>query len=72
MQWIDIDSTVDSMCGAHKYDYLFKVKLKNLVVLLTRQQWTAIAGQPDWDQCKFDYRCSEWKVTQRFVVVRMR
>jgi len=39
-------------------------------VLLTEQQWTAIAGQPDWEQCTFEYRCGEWKVTRRFVAVR--
>ena len=47
-----------------------KVKLKNLVALLTRSQWTAIAGNPDWGQCAFEYRCGEWKKTRRFVVVR--
>jgi len=58
------------LLDAHKHGYLIKVKLKNLVVLLTRQQWTAIAGQPDWEQCTFDYRCGEWKVTRHFVAVR--
>ena len=27
-------------------------------------------GQPDWEQCTFDYRCGEWKVTRHFVAVR--
>jgi len=58
------------LLDAHKHGYLIKVKLKNLVVLLTGQQWTAIAGQPDWEQCKFDYRCGTWKVTRHFVAVR--
>ena len=52
--------------------YLIKVKLKNLVSLLTRQQWTAIAGQPDWEQCRFDYRCGDWQATRCFVAVRQR
>jgi hypothetical protein len=57
---------------AYGHGYLIKVKLKNLVSLLTQQQWTVIAGQPDWEQCIFDYRCGEWKVARRFVAVRQR
>ena len=60
------------LLDAYGHGYLIKVKLKNLVSLLTQQQWTAIAGQPDWEQCTFDYRCGEWKVTRRFVAVRQR
>jgi Transposase DDE domain. len=52
------------------HGYLIKVKLKNLVSLLTEQQWTAIANQPDWEQSSFKYRCGEWTVTRRFVAVR--
>jgi len=52
------------LLDAYGHGYLIKVKLKNLVALLTRQQWTAIAGQPNWEQCTFDYRCGEWKVTR--------
>jgi hypothetical protein len=57
---------------AYGHGYLIKVKLKNLVSHLTQQQWTAIAGQPDWEQCTFYYRCGEWKVARRFVAVRQR
>jgi hypothetical protein len=60
------------LLDTYGHGYLIKVKLKNLVSLLTRQQWTAIAGQPDWEQCTFDYRCGEWKVARRFVAVRQR
>ena len=60
------------LLDVYGHGYLIKVKLKNLVSLLTQQQWTAIAGQPDWEQCAFDYRCGEWKVTRRFVAVRQR
>jgi hypothetical protein len=60
------------LLDAYGHGYLIKVKLKNLVSLLTQQQWTAIAGQPDWEQCAFDYRCGEWKVARRFVAVRQR
>ena len=60
------------LLDTHGHGYLIKVKLKNLVSLLTQQQWTAIAGLPDWEQCTFDYRCGEWKVARRFVAVRQR
>ena len=33
------------------HGYLIKVKLKNLVPRLSRQQWTAIDGKPGWEQC---------------------
>jgi hypothetical protein len=62
--------TLLDLLDAHKHGYLIKVKLKNLVVLMTGQQWTAIAGQPGWEHCTFDYRCGAWKVTRRFVAVR--
>lgn len=60
------------LLDAYGHGYLIKVKFKNLIALLTRQQWTAIAGQPGWEQCTFDYRCGEWKVSRRFVAVRQR
>ena len=60
------------LLDTYGHGYLIKVKLKNLVALLTQQHWTAIAGQPDWEQCSFDYRCGEWKTTRRFVAVRQR
>ena len=66
------DGALLDLLDAYGHGYLIKVKLKNLISLLTQQQWTAIAGQPDWEQCIFDYRCGEWKVARRFVAVRQR
>jgi len=60
------------LLDAYGHGYLIKVKLKNLVALLTQQHWTAISGQPDWEQCTFDYRCGDWQATRRFVAVRQR
>ena len=60
------------LLDAFGHGYLIKVKLKNLVALLTQQHWTAISGQPDWEQCTFDYRCGDWQATRRFVAVRQR
>jgi hypothetical protein len=58
------------LLDAYGHGYLIKVKLKNLSALLTRQQWTAIAGQPGWEQCTFDYRCGDWQATRGLVAVR--
>ena len=66
------DGALLDLLDTYGHGYLIKVKLKNLASLLARQQWTAIAGQPDWEQCVFDYRCGEWKVARRFVAVRQR
>ena len=60
------------LLDAFGHGYLIKVKLKNLVALLTQQHWTANSGQPDWEQCTFDYRCGDWQATRRFVAVRQR
>jgi hypothetical protein len=64
------DGALLDLLDARGHGYLIKVKLKNLVALLTRQQWVAIAGQPGWEQCHFDYRCGGWQTTRRFVAVR--
>jgi hypothetical protein len=58
------------LLDAHGHGYLIKVKLKNLAVLLAGQPWTAIAGQPGWEQCAFDYRCGGWQTARRLVAVR--
>lgn len=54
------------------HGYLIKVKLKNLVMLLMAQQWTPVAGQPDWEQCAFKHRCGGWAVSRSLVAVRRR
>ncbi len=54
------------------HGYLIKVKLKNLIPLLIKQNWTAIPGQPDWDQCEFQHKCGGWSRSRRFVAVRMK
>ena len=60
------------LLDARGHGYLIKVKLRNLVALLTAQNWTAIKGQPDWEQCEFQHRCSGWSRSRRFAAVRMK
>ncbi len=53
-----------------RHGYLIKVKLKNLLVLLSGQQWVPIPKQPGWEQCSFTYRCGGWGVDRTFLAVR--
>jgi hypothetical protein len=55
---------------AQGHGYRIQVKLKNLSRLLAQQHWSAIVGQPGWEQCHFRYRCGDWSVTRHFVAVR--
>jgi hypothetical protein len=50
--------------------YLIKVKLKGLTELLSGKNWTAIPGQPGWEQCEFWHQCGSWKQLRRFTAVR--
>lgn len=52
------------------HGYLIKVKLKNLNRLLAQQHWSAIPGQPGWEQCRFTHRCGDWSVDRTFVALR--
>jgi len=54
------------------HGYLIKVKLKNLIPLLSAQQWTAIKGKPGWEHCRFWYRAENWNVSRLMVGVRQR
>ena len=54
------------------HGYLVKVKLKNVVPLLSRQKWQAIAGKPGWEQCEFWHCCHGWKTSRLLVAVRQK
>ncbi len=42
------------------WDYLVKVKLKNLEKLLQQQTWVSINGDKDVAICKFSYKANSW------------
>ncbi len=59
------------------WDYLIKVKLKNLKELLEKQQWQSVNGRNDISRrndisiCEFDYTTKSWGNTvRRFKAVR--
>ncbi len=56
---------------AFGWDYLIKVKLKNLKKLLEKQQWQSVKGRNDISICEFDYTTESWgKTVRRFKAVR--
>ncbi len=47
------------------WDYLIKVKLKNLVNLLEKQTWTIVSGKRNTAICEFDYTTKSWNGKHR-------
>ena len=53
------------------WDYLIKVKLKNLKQLLENQIWTIVKGQKDVWICEFDYTTKSWNgKVRKFKAIR--
>jgi len=53
------------------YDYLVKVKLKNLNRLLAHQHWQSVPGDPAIEYCTFPHQCDGWERSRRFVGIRI-
>ncbi len=54
------------------HGYLIKVKLKNLIPLLSAQHWEPIQDKPGWEQCSFWYRAGNWNASRLLVAVRQK
>jgi len=52
------------------WDYLVKVKLKNLAVLLKKQEWEVIDTQKDIAICEFGYKAGSWKKSRILKAIR--
>jgi len=52
------------------WDYLVKVKLKNLTVLLKKQEWEIIDTQRDIAICEFAYKAGSWKKSRILKAIR--
>ncbi len=52
------------------WDYLVKVKLKNLAVLLKKQEWEVIDAQKDIAICEFAYKAGSWKKSRILKAIR--
>jgi len=57
---------MESFC----WDYLVKVKLKNLVELLKKQEWEVIDKQKDIAICEFAYKAGSWKEARILKAIR--
>ena len=51
---------------------MIKVKMKNLVGLLSRQVWTPATGQPGWEETTFAHQCGPWSRSRTFNALRQR
>ena len=47
------------------WDYLIKVKLKNLTNLLQKQEWTPVKGSAGTEICEFEYTTKSWNGISR-------
>jgi len=52
------------------WDYLVKVKLKNLTVLLKKQEWEVIDAQKDIAICEFAYKAGSWEKARILKAIR--
>ena len=52
------------------WDYLVKVKLKNLVGLLKKQEWEVIDKQKDTAICEFAYKAGSWEEARILKAIR--
>ena len=50
--------------------YMIKVKMRGLVSLLENQKWRKLKSRPGFESTEFQYQCSGWKRSRRFVAVR--
>jgi hypothetical protein len=60
-------------CAESRGDgYLIKVKMRNLVGLLSRQVWLPVPGQSGWEETTFEHQCGTWSRSRTFKAVRQR
>ena len=52
------------------WDYLVKVKLKNLIGLLTKQEWEVVDERNDIAICEFGYKAGSWDKTRILKAIR--
>jgi len=64
------DNKFLSVLEENKYEYLVKVKMKNLPSLLMSQKWHKAKGQPDIDTTEFWHKCASWDKARQFVAIR--
>ena len=53
------------------YEYLIKVKMKNLTTMLASQDWADIENKAGWQETTFEYGCKSWDTKRTFKAVRV-
>ena len=53
------------------YEYLIKVKMKNLSSVLENQTWSDIEDKKGWQEATFEYGCKSWETKRIFKAVRI-
>ena len=64
------DNKFLSVLEEKKYEYLVKVKMKNLPSLLMSQKWQKAKGKSDIETTEFWHKCARWKKARKFVAIR--
>lgn len=64
----NIIETIEKYQGCQ---YLIKVKLRNLVDVLSAQQWQSVPDKPEYEMCDFEYRPGSWLESRHFYAVRI-
>lgn len=55
---------------SYGWDYLVKVKLKNLEKLLESKTWEPVKGKKDMAICEFTYKANGWSKSRRLKAIR--
>ncbi len=59
-----------SLLESKGWDYLIKVKLKNLKNILNKQEWIQLEKTPKVSICEFDYKAQSWSKPRKFKAIR--
>jgi len=60
-----------SFLEENDYEYLVKVKMRNLTTLLENQDWSDIENHKGWEESAFEYGCANWNKKRTFKAVRV-
>ena len=65
------DKLISAIEKKRGMNYLIKVKLKNMINVLSSQDWRSVPGMPGVQFCDFDYRPASWGEARHFSAVRI-
>ena len=65
------DKLIIAIEGRKGTKYLIKVKLRNMIKILSGQDWQSVPGMQGFQICDFDYRPASWSKTRHFSATRI-